>query len=66
MAVQVRFLRAKSLDDLEEAINALIGADNRTEVDLEGPPVIIDGEYVQAIKRTSIHRRTFDDPPSPS
>lgn len=62
MAIQIKFLRAKTIEDLELAINAFLvaeGKDVRTEIDLAGGISYANGEYVAPIRLSAPHKRQF-------
>ncbi len=62
MAILIKFLRAKTLDDLEYQINAFFateGTDVRTEIDLAGGISFANGEYVAPLRLSAPHKRQF-------
>lgn len=62
MAILIKFLRAKTLDDLEYQINEFFvteGKDVRTEIDLAGGISFANGEYVAPLRLSAPHKRQF-------
>lgn len=63
MAFMIKLLRAKTLDDLETAINAFFvetAKDVRIEVNLVGGVNFVDGEFVAPVSMNAPHKRSFE------
>ena len=62
MATLIKFLRAKTLDDLEQQVNDFFveeGKDVRMEIDLAGGISFANGEYVAPVRLNAPHKRQF-------